>query len=171
MNIRKATVDDVKDISRIYALSWKTAYVGMVPQDFLDAIDDHRWVDKFRQDIGDGTLSALMVCDGDITVGCAAFGASREEKMPGWGEIVSIYLRPDYFGKGYGEALLKETVAALREQGHERIFLWVLRDNSRARRFYEKHGFVCSGEESTLEIMGEKLVDVRYVSRQPHVSP
>lgn len=171
MNVRKATVDDVKNISRIYALSWKTAYVGIVPKDFLDAIDDDRWVIKFRKDIGDGTLSALMVYDGDTPVGCAAFGSSRDEKMRDWGEIVSIYLHPDYFGKGYGEALLKETVAALKQQGYERIYLWVLRDNARARRFYEKHGFVSRGEESTLEIMGETLVDVRYVNGQQHVSP
>lgn len=166
MDTRKATVDDVHNISRIYALSWKTAYVGMVPQDFLDAIDDERWVQKFSKDIGDGTLCALMIYGGETPVGCAAFGASRDEKMPGWGEIVSIYLHPDYFGQGYGEALLRETVAALRAQGYERVYLWVLRDNARARRFYEKHGFVSSGEESTLEIMGETLVDVRYVSME-----
>ncbi len=166
MNIRKATVDDVKDISRIYALSWKAAYVGMVPQDFLNAIDDDRWVQKFKKDIGDGTLSALMIFDGETPAGCAAFDAARDEKMQGWGEIVSIYLHPDYFGKGFGEALLGETVAALREQGYESVYLWVLRDNSRARRFYEKHGFAPNGDESTLEIMGKELVDVRYVSRQ-----
>lgn len=171
MNIRKATVDDVKDISRIYALSWKAAYAGIVPQDFLDAIDDDRWVHKFRQDIGDGTLIALMIYDGDAPVGCAAFGAARDEKMPGWGEIVSIYLHPDYFGKGFGEALLRETVAALRERGFEHVYLWVLRDNARARRFYEKHGFEPSGDVSTIEIMGETLVDVCYVSSQAHMSP
>jgi RimJ/RimL family protein N-acetyltransferase len=164
MTIRKATVDDVRDISRIYALSWKAAYVGMVPQDFLDAIDDDRWVDKFSKDIGDGTLSALMICDSEAPVGCAAFGRSRDEKLPDWGEIVSVYLRPEYFGKGYGQALLGETVATLRGQGFERVYLWVLRENSRARRFYEKHGFEYSGDECTLEIMGEKLVDLRYVS-------
>ena len=165
MEIRKATVDDVKEISRIYAQSWKAAYVGMVPQDFLDAIDDERWVDKFRKDLGDGTLSALMVCDGETPVGCAAFGASRDEKLPEWGEIVSIYLHPDYFGKGFGQVLLCETVAALNQLGYERVYLWVLRDNARARRFYEKHGFISIGEESKIEIMGETLVDVRYVSR------
>ena len=163
MITRKATVADVKDISRIYALSWKTAYVGLVPQRFLDTIDDERWVEKFRRDIGDGTLQALMICDGDTPVGCAAFGASRDEKMQGFGEIVSIYLHPNYFGKGYGEALLKATVAALRQQGYERIYLWVLRENARARRFYEKQGFADNGETCTLDIMGEELVDVRYV--------
>ncbi len=163
MNTRKATVDDVKDISRIYAQSWKTAYVGMVPQRFLDTIDDERWVEKFSRDIGDGTLQALMICDGDTPAGCAAFGASRDEKMQGWGEIVSIYLHPEYFGRGYGEALLMATVGALKEQGYERIYLWVLRENERARRFYEKHGFVDNGDACMLDFMGEELVDLRYM--------
>ncbi|MGO1043675.1 hypothetical protein ACTPEO_13135 [Clostridioides difficile] len=30
MEIRKAVIDDVEDISKIYAQSWKTAYKGMM---------------------------------------------------------------------------------------------------------------------------------------------
>ena len=36
MEIREATPKDVKDISRIHALSWKSAYKGIVPQAYLD---------------------------------------------------------------------------------------------------------------------------------------
>lgn len=163
MHVREATVKDVKDISRIYAQSWKAAYAGLLPQAFLDTIDDGRWVEKFNADIGGGALSALMIMDGGRPAGCAAFGRSREESRTGWGELVSVYLHPDYFGAGYGQALLEAAMHKLREQGHERVFLWVLRENSRARRFYEKNGFAPSGEENALLIMGQSVVNVRYV--------
>lgn len=163
MHVREATPEDVKDISRIYAQSWKAAYAGLLPQAFLDAIEDERWVEKFSADIAGGALCALMVMDGGRPAGCAAFGRSREEDMTGWGELVSVYLHPDYFGAGYGQALLEAAMHGLRAQGYGRVFLWVLRENSRARRFYEKHGFAPSGEENALDIMGQSVVNVRYV--------
>jgi len=163
MHVRKAAVDDAEAISRIYALSWKAAYKDMVPQAFLDNLKEDNWVTYFSRSLADGSLGALMICNADTPVGCAAFGRSRDEKLPDWGEIVSVYLYPDDFGRGYGEVLLKGAVEALQEQGYQKIYLWVLRDNIRARRFYEKHGFVCSGDECTVEIMGQQLVDLRYV--------
>lgn len=163
MHVRKATADDVADISRIYALSWKTAYKGMVPQAFLDDLKEDNWMPMFRRYLKDGSICALMICDGEEAVGCTAFGRSRDEKLHDWGEIVSVYLLPDYFGLGHGEALLKGAMDALVQQGYRHIYLWVLRGNDRARRFYEKHGFVCSGDECTVEIMGQSLVDLRYV--------
>lgn len=35
--------DDTDEISRIYALSWKTAYRGLIPDVFLDDISETRW--------------------------------------------------------------------------------------------------------------------------------
>jgi len=40
MEIRTATLDDVPDISRIHALSWKAAYKGIVPQAYLDGLKE-----------------------------------------------------------------------------------------------------------------------------------
>jgi ribosomal protein S18 acetylase RimI-like enzyme len=163
MQVRQATANDAADISRIYALSWKAAYRDMVPQEFLDDLKEDHWVSYFHHTLADGSLSALMISDDSQSVGCAAFGRSRDESLSDWGEIVSIYLHPHYFGKRYGETLLHGAVDALAQQGYSRIYLWVLRENVRARRFYEKHGFVCRGDECTVEIMGQQLVDLRYV--------
>ena len=48
MEIRKATIDDVKAISRIHALSWKSAYKGIVPQAYLDELKEDFWVQAFE---------------------------------------------------------------------------------------------------------------------------
>ena len=71
-------------------------------------------------------------------------------------------MHPDYFGKGYGERLIKGAMDALAQQGRHQIYLWVLRENARARRFYEKHGFEQSGDECTVDIMDQMLIDLRY---------
>ncbi|TGE38154.1 GNAT family N-acetyltransferase [Desulfosporosinus fructosivorans] len=163
MEIRKATIDDVKDISRIYALSWKFAYKGIIPQAYLDELKEDHWESVFVDWIKDNVLTAEIVFENGKPIGCVAYGKSRDKSLPDCGEIVSLYLLPEYFGKGYGNKLLDSALSDLKESGYESIYLWVLKDNPRARRFYEKNGIRCNNDEYVLEIMGEQLIDVRYV--------
>lgn len=44
MKIRTAGVQDLETVSRIHALSWKTAYRGILPDDFLNQLSYRRWV-------------------------------------------------------------------------------------------------------------------------------
>ncbi|AOY77850.1 GNAT family N-acetyltransferase [Clostridium formicaceticum] len=163
MEIRKATIDDVKDISRIYALSWKFAYKGIIPQAYLDELKEDHWESAFIDWIKDDVLTAQIIFENSKPIGCVAYGKSRDKSLPDCGEIVSLYLLPKYFGKGYGNKLLDSALSDLKESGYESIYLWVLKDNGRARRFYEKKGMQCNNDEYVLEIMGEHLIDVRYV--------
>lgn len=164
MNIRKGTLDDVKDISRIHALSWKSAYEGIVPQAYLDELKEDFWVSAFTAWIKNNVLTVQIITDNGSSVGCVAYGRSRDKSLPNWGEIVSIYLLPEYFGKGYGNKLLERALLDLKKSGYRNIYLWVLKDNQRARRFYENNGLQCNKDECICEILGKKLTDIRYVS-------
>jgi ribosomal protein S18 acetylase RimI-like enzyme len=42
------------------------------------------------------------------------------------------------------------------------MFLWVLRDNTRARRFYERYGFHADGVEEPFHVAGAAVPEVRY---------
>jgi hypothetical protein len=53
-------------------------------------------------------------------------------------------------------------LAALGEAGYVRVVLWVLADNARARRFYDKAGFAPDGGTNILAGLGGVL-EVRYV--------
>lgn len=79
------------------------------------------------------------------------------------GEVISIYLQPDYMGKGYGKVLMKSVLSELRMQGYENIFLWVLEENIRARHFYEQFGFSPTDDFINDNIGGKELREVRYV--------
>jgi GNAT superfamily N-acetyltransferase len=58
---------------------------------------------------------------------------------PCW--LAGFYLVPERWGSGLADLLHAEAVAALRALGCSRARLWVLEDNPRARRFYERHGW------------------------------
>ncbi len=163
MHIRRATQEHVTAISHILAASWKSGYRGLLPQSYLDEIADDRWVDIFTQWMESGRMTTLLACDELTTVGCVAYGASREEALSGWGEIVVLYLLPDYFGSGCAGMLMEAALADLQAQGYRDVYLWVLDTNWRARRFYEKCGFRCNQELLTFELAGETFHDVRYI--------
>ncbi|EHQ89603.1 GNAT family N-acetyltransferase [Desulfosporosinus youngiae] len=162
MEIRKATLHDVKQISRIHALSWKSAYKGIVPQAYLDELKEDFWVPAFEAWLKDNVLTAQLIFEKSGAIGCVAYGKSRDKSLPNWGEIVSIYLLPDYFGKGYGNKLLASALSDLKQAGYPDIYLWVLKENQRARHFYEKNKLQCNNDECICEIMGKRLIDIRY---------
>ena len=164
MEIRKATIDDAKEISRIHALSWKAAYKGIVPQNYLDDLSENLWVQAIESWLKDNVLAGqVMVVNGNI-IGCVTYGKARDKALSSWGEIVSIYLLPEYFAKGYGSKLLESAVLELNRLGFQHIYLWVLKQNERAKLFYEKNKWRCNeDDECTCEIAGKQLAEIRYI--------
>ena len=160
MEIRYLLPKDVLfEISSIYERSWKFAYKNIVPQEFLDSIPEGRWANR----IVEKGINSLVVIEDGSPVGTASFSRSRWKQYSDYGEIISIYFLPEYIGKGYGKHLLSKCVEELKRLGFCNILLWVLEDNHRARNFYEKNGFVCSGEYR-IDLIGEKeLKELLYV--------
>lgn len=151
--------DDRGMVSKVYEESWKSAYRGIIPQEYLDSIPEGRWAPGLDHP-GRNTLVCL---DNGKIVGTSSFCKSRFEQFQGWGEIISIYLLPDYIGKGYGKILMEAALSELKRQGYENVFLWVLEENNRARNFYEQYGFLPAGEFLEHTIGGKGLREVRYV--------
>lgn len=73
---------------------------------------------------------------------------------PGW--IDQLYVDPRHTGRGLGSRLL-DVAKAVYSDG---LDLWTFTANTRARRFYERHGFVAIG--STEGHNEEGAPDVRY---------
>lgn len=151
--------DDKMVISKIYEESWKFAYKGIIPQNYLDSIPEGCWATGLENP-NQNTL--VCIEDGKI-VGTSSFCKSRFEQYNGWGEIISIYLLPEYMGKGFGKALLELVIAELKKLGHHDIFLWVLEENWNARGFYEKAGFSVTNDFLDNNIGGKDLREIRYI--------
>lgn len=151
--------DDRAEISRIYEESWKFAYKGMIPQEYLDSIPEGNWVKAVdRPD-----WNTLLMLEGEQIIGTSSYCRSRFDDWKDYGEIISIYFLPEYMGKGHGSALLQEAVDKLTEMGCRDILLWVLAENERARRFYEKSGFSASGAYLDDNIGGKPVREIQYV--------
>ncbi len=74
MEIRyMSSADDKNAISKIYEKSWKCAYRGMIPQEYLDSIPEGRWAEKV-----DNPEWSTMVCiENGEYIGTSSFCRSR----------------------------------------------------------------------------------------------
>ena len=150
--------DDLYSIAKIYVESWQFAYKGIIPQDYLQKLRPDMWSENLKK----SGIHSLVIMEKGRYIGTASYSSSRTKEFADWGEIISIYLLPDYIGKGHGKKLLAATLTELEKLGYHDIFLWVLEENTRARAFYEKSGFICSGKALDDNIGGKKLREILY---------
>ncbi len=153
--------DDLLAISHVYEASWKSAYKDIIPQAYLDGIPEGHWVQALKNP----AWNTLIMLDGNKIIGTSSYCASRFADMSGYGEIISIYLLPEYFGKGHGKLLFQAAVDGLIQLGYTDMFLWVLEANAKARLFYERFGFAAGNAYLDDDISGKKLREIRYIYR------
>ena len=161
--IRSAEIEDAAGIARVRAESWRSAYRGIVPDEFLDAIDVNEWSERQRrnmEDVPDNLVSFVAETEG-LVVGWAVGGPNREINLDYAGELYAIYLLPDYQRRGIGQQLTEATARWLIGEGLSSMILWVLRENYPARSFYEALGGYLCGERQT-QITGTWLPEVAY---------
>ncbi|MGV9555562.1 N-acetyltransferase family protein [Streptomyces sp. NPDC003401] len=163
--VREMTLADCDRVAEIRVRGWQSAYRGLMPQSHLDALsvreDAERRRDRFTR--GDGGVVNLVAERAGEVVGWAAYGPYREgEARTGEAELYAIYVDPARVGGGIGGALLAESVRRSTAAGRRRMHLWVLRDNTPARRFYERAGFWADGAEEPFEVAGARVPEVRY---------
>ncbi len=156
IEIKKMESDEeIKGKAYVHWKSWQDAYKGIVDQNYLDSLTLEKCVDiafKWPENL-------MVAKDGDQVVGFVGYGKYHDEEIPEAGEIFAIYILEEYYGTGVGKALMQ---AGLDELDYPAVALWVLKDNKRAIRFYEKCGFRLDGREEEIKL-GSPIVEVRMI--------
>jgi len=168
MEIREAAATDAMAVADVHVRSWKSAYPGMIPQDYLDNL---RPEDRLRSWVtvlgtSEWPRSGILVLSEDDQVSgfshlCPTRDEDRDPRTTG--EITSIYLAPEAWGAGNGVALMNASLERLRSAGYEMATLWALDTNTRARRFYEIGGWIPDGTTKIHDWGPFVCTDVRYV--------
>jgi ribosomal protein S18 acetylase RimI-like enzyme len=165
LRIRKMTEADIEAVATVRVHGWQFAYAGLMPQPYLDAMSAEDNAARLREDIarGRGSVENIVAEGNGAVVGWACTGPCRDEDAgSGDGELYALYVLPEHLSTGVGRALLEEAVAQAASRGWPRLRLWVLKDNVRARRFYEIAGFEPDGGEESFEVGGVRVPEVRY---------
>jgi ribosomal protein S18 acetylase RimI-like enzyme len=162
--VRDATPADVATIADVHIRTWQSAYAHVFPAEKLAALDARR---PQRERFWRGALesprprshTSVAERKGHV-VGFASIGpAANDESL---GELYSIYVLPEEWGRGAGAALMVEALEQLRRQDFETAILWVIEDNPRARAFYERHGWRLEGEPFEERHLDTRVREVGY---------
>ncbi|MDP3446681.1 MAG: GNAT family N-acetyltransferase [Eubacteriales bacterium] len=165
IEIRQATDADIPAIAHIINEAWKAAYVGIVPQRYLDTIREEDKTKRLREGlIRVSHMRYFVLCENGSTVGAASLHRARNDDMPDAAEFSFFYFLPAVWRRGYGTMLLDFLKRESANAGFLRICCWVLEENHRAVSFYESHGLLRDGTRQT-ETIVIPLEEVRCVGR------
>lgn len=137
--IRRATAEDADGIARVHVDSWKSTYVGIVPNSYLDSLDVAARAEMWRKQLEKGIAATFVAETSTGIIGFISGGPLREPLSTYDGELYAIYLLHPYQRRGVGRALVFDLVKSLREDRFESIVVWVLEKNP-AVSFYVKLG-------------------------------
>lgn len=159
MSVRRARPDDARAIAEVHVDTWRTTYPGIVPQEVIDSLTVERREGQWTRHIPNPEHAVFVAEVGGRVEGFVSVGPSRFAE--GEGELSAIYVRVPAQGTGMGDALMNAAVEWLAERWDEAT-LWVATENPRARRFYERHGWVEDGERVDDSIAGASIPETRY---------
>ena len=149
LTIRREEPDDAEAVARVHVHGWQAGYAGIMPDEVLRRLNVAAWAQR-RRDVGTADpehpfTTLLAEVDGAVA-GFTTFGPyrnnqDRDDLDPTYGEVRGASTSSRRAGAtGPRRALLAAARAGLAERGWTEYRLWVLADNGRARRFYERAG-------------------------------
>jgi GNAT superfamily N-acetyltransferase len=158
VEIRPARPGDAAAVAEVHVRTWQAAYEHVFGAERLASIDTPERRGRWERWLADGERVWVAADEGRV-VGFVWIGDSRD--APDEGELFAIYVMPDAWGSGAGRGLMALARLELR-CAYPTSMLWVLEDNPRARRFYEREGWVLDGASKTDQFLRTEVTEVRY---------
>lgn len=150
------TDDEIRGKAYVHWKSWQEAYPGIVDPQYLDDLT----LEKCESIAYRRTDNIIIAKDGDRVVGFVGYGEYRNDELENIGEVYAIYILAEYYGYGVGYQLMQAALSKLSQ--YRKVAVWVLKENERAIRFYERCGYCFDGREKTLQL-GSPVVEVRMI--------
>lgn len=153
--VRKAKVEDCARIAEIIVFGKRVAYRPIFNNDEVSF--NGLQVVKLYQELQKepGLIEDMYVYDDGIVK-----GVIRKKDHGDSLEICEFYVEPFFKGNGIGRLLIQAVINDAKNRNKKQIFLWVIKDNLSARKFYEANGFCANGKERLIE--GTTKIDVCY---------
>jgi ribosomal protein S18 acetylase RimI-like enzyme len=166
ITVRSALPSDAAAIATIHAESWRTAYRGILRDEFLDGpvFDDRHRVWENRLSTAPPHQYVAMIEEGVEPKGfvCVFLDADPE-----WGALLdNLHVRASARGMGLGRRLMAAGAGwVLQHKLNSPLHLWVYEQNVAARRFYERLGGVVTTSRLHSAPDGSQAPAIRYVWR------
>ena len=159
MLVRRARLEDAAAIAEVHVRTWQAAYEHVFGAERLAGLDLAAREGLARRFATDPEQDAFVAEEDGRIAGFVATGPPEDDGEER--ELYAIYVLPEAWGSAAGTGLMQAAVEAMRARGAPDAILWVLEDNPRARRFYEREGWVEDGSAES-EYLGLTVAVARY---------
>jgi putative acetyltransferase len=151
LEIREARADEGSILAAVQELASVAALAHIFPPELYPyprEVVHARWAAA----VAEPETRALIAVSNNEPVGAACV-------TDGW--LEGFYVVPKRWGTGLADELHGAALDAMRSLGSASCRLWVLEDNMRARRFYERRGWRENGDTRVVEFPPNPL-DIGY---------
>jgi GNAT superfamily N-acetyltransferase len=162
--LRRATPEDAAALAAVEVTSWRSAYRGLMPDAFLEGLSEEELTTGWRANLlkhrTEGRKRVLVAVRAAGVIGFVRVGLAWDAGEVGL--VYLLYVLPEYWNCGVGTALMRAAIDELRDLGVSEAVLWVLRENQRARTFYEGLGWRPDGRTTGEDYGGVQLEALCY---------
>jgi len=155
VRLRPAGPDDAATVAAIWRAGWHEAHVGNVPAELVAERTEDSFLTRAVESVPRTTVAMV----GAELAGFVTLAAD---------EVDHLYVTTRHRGVGVADALLRHAEGRIRAGGHRTAWLAVVPGNARARRFYERMGWIDDGRFEHL-VPGRdgpiRVPALRYVRR------
>jgi GNAT superfamily N-acetyltransferase len=164
MHLRAATIEDAERLARAVVEGLET-YRSFAPPGWTGPSPSSE-VEVLRGLIGAERVWCLLAETGGELVGqitvLPAARAAHPVDDPALAHLRNLFVRQDFWGTGLARVLHGAAVEAARERGFAAMRLFTAAAHARARRFYEREGWVAAGAEFHDDGPGLAIVEYRF---------
>ncbi|MBW3653756.1 MAG: GNAT family N-acetyltransferase [Actinobacteria bacterium] len=164
--VRPARAEDERAIHLLHAGCFHDLFAGLLgdyrPSSEHSAERERSWTGPIGSPRG---RHALLVAERrKRVIGFVAVGPTRDADNDAQttGELRTVMIDDNARGSGVGSALMAAGERAMRDQGLRIATLWVVPQNWRAVRCYERCGWRPDGTERLMDVGGHNIWAIRY---------
>ena len=139
------------------------------PRAFTSSVEEfsQRTLDSIAQQLRGYDNFMLGAFEAERLVGMVGFYRESTLKLRHKGYIVSLYVLPDFRGRGIARALMVEVLARVRRLPDlDHVMLGVMETQTTARHLYESLGFISYGREPRAIKVGDEYVTEEWMLLQ-----
>lgn len=153
--LRRATIQDIPRIAEIIVFGKRIAYRPIFNDNIgtFNGLQVIHIIEEFQNN--PTLIDNMIVYDDGILKGVINRLFTGDSI-----ELCEFYVEPFFKGMGIGKELIQYVISEARSANVKKLFLWVIKDNLPARRFYETNGFKESGDTQLIE--GTNKIDMCY---------
>jgi len=143
--IRPWQKTDLESIRRVTWQSWISTYLSFIPESDLKSYFDTHYTEASLLSMFDDPFTQGFIAEEDGHIaGYARLFFSRDKNCL---YVSSLYLLPEFEGKGIGIRLLNSAEGYAAKKGLDELWIGVMVKNRQAVLFYRKVGFLFIREE------------------------